>query len=282
MNDDKSSLAPANAGYEQRPLSVIEYAARSGATPDQLQVMLELQVKADNHQLELMREKRRMDEEDRKRDALLAYRRDFATFRGKNIIIAKDKHVDRGRAGSFNQAEYHAIAQQISPALAECGFSFRHDQEFGTRTWPTPENPNNIIPWVTVTCFLEHKDGHFESLKLEGPMGDQSANTEVQNMQLTASYLKRQSLLAITGTATGGEDDENGMRSDRGDRGRPMPEQNAEFERIRQEGRDASMGGMKPLTEWWQGLSPAARKMMDPEFGSMRKAAALIDKGGIK
>ena len=193
MNDDKSSLAPANAGYEQRPLSVIEYAARSGATPDQLQVMLELQVKADNHQLELMREKRRMDEEDRKRDALLAYRRDFATFRGKNIIIAKDKHVDRGRAGSFNQAEYHAIAQQISPALAECGFSFRHDQEFGTRTWPTPENPNNIIPWVTVTCFLEHKDGHFESLKLEGPMGDQSANTEVQNMQLTASYLKRQS-----------------------------------------------------------------------------------------
>jgi hypothetical protein len=276
MNDEKSSLAPVNAGHEQRPLSVIEYAAKSGATPEQLQTMLELQVRADNHQLELMREKRRMDEEDRKRDALLAYRRDFATFRGKNIIIAKDKHVDRGRAGSFNQAEYHAIAQQISPALAESGFSFRHDQEFGTRTWPTPENPNNVIPWVTVVCFLEHKDGHFESLKLEGPMGDQSANTDVQNMQLTASYLKRQSLLAITGTATGGEDDETRMRNDRG---RAGPAQDAEFERIRQEGRDAALAGMKPLTEWWQGLSPAARKLMDPEFGAMRKAAAQVDRG---
>lgn len=280
MKDDKSLPAPVNEGG--RPLSVIEYAAKSGATPEQLQTMLELQVRADNHQLELMREKRRMDEEDRKRDALLAFRRDFTLFRGKNIVIAKDKHVDRGRAGSFNQAEYHAIAQQISPALSEFGFSFRHGQDFGTRTWPTPENPNNVIPWVTVTCYLEHKDGHFESLKLEGPMGDQSANTEVQNMQLTASYLKRQSLLAITGTATGGEDDENDMRNTRGDRGRPAPVQDAEFERILQDGRDSSLLGMKPLTAWWQGLSPAARKMMDPEFGSLRKAAALVDKGGAK
>jgi hypothetical protein len=116
-------------------------------------------------------------------------------------------------------------------------------------------------------------------------MGDQTANTEVQNMQLTASYLKRQSLLAITGTATGGEDDENGMRDtrdDRGDRGRAMPEQDAEFERIQQAGRDASLLGMKPLTEWWQGLSPAAKGLMNSSFGAMRKAATLVDKGGAK
>ncbi len=276
MKDEKSLTAPANAGGA---LSVIEYAARSGATPEQLQTMLELQVRADNHQLELMREKRRMDEEDRKAAALLAFRRDFATFRGKNIVIAKEKHVDRGRAGSFNQAEYHAIAQQISPALSECGFSFRHDQRFGTKIWPTAENPGETIPWVTVTCFLEHRDGHFETLELEGPMGDQSANTDVQNMQLTASYLKRQSLLAITGTATGGEDDENGMRKNNAQN---VGAYQAQDEELLLAGRNAAMSGMAALTEWWGKLDRNQQKAMNSDFGSMRKAAAMADKGGAK
>ena len=52
------------------------------------------------------------------------------------------------------------------------------------------------------------------SAELEGPPGELSVNTPTQNMQTTASYLKRQSLLAITGTATGGEDDEAKMRKD--------------------------------------------------------------------
>lgn len=277
MKDEKSLAAPANTGGA---ISVIEYAARSGATPEQLQAMLELQVRADNHQLELMREKRRMDEEDRKAAALLAFRRDFAAFRGKNIVIAKDKHVDRGRAGSFNQAEYHSIAQQLSPALSECGFSFRHDQRFGTKVWPLPDNPNNTVPWVTVVCFLEHRDGHFETLELEGPMGDQSANTDVQNMQLTASYLKRQSLLAITGTATGGEDDENGMRSRRAQNVDAYQE-SGDAELI-QAGREAALQGMKPLTEWWGKLDRHQQKRLSPEFGSMRKAAAMADSGGGK
>lgn len=215
MNDQAMALQPGPVEMlqpQQRPLTVIEAAIRSGATPDQLERLLDLQVRADNHQLELMREKRRMDEEDRKSAAVLAYRRDFALFRGENIVVPKDKFVDRGRAGSFNQAEFHSIANMLSPALSACGFSFRHDQRFGPKLWPTVENPNNQVGWVWVTCYLEHKDGHVETLELEGPEGDQSANTPVQNMQLTASYLKRQSLLAITGTATGGEDDENGMR----------------------------------------------------------------------
>jgi len=213
----RSAVQAASAAVQQaqRPLTVIEHAIRSGASPDQLQTLLELQVRADNHQLEMMREKRRMDEEDRKAAALLAFRRDFAAFRGENIVVEKNKHVDRGRAGSFMQAEYHSIAKLLSPALSKHGFSFRHDQKFGPKPWPLPDNPGNVVSWVWVTCFLEHKDGHVETLELEGPEGDQSANTPVQNMQLTASYLKRQSLLAITGTATGGEDDEAAMRGRR-------------------------------------------------------------------
>lgn len=265
----------------QRPLTIVESAARSGATPEQLVQLFQLQRDADNHQLELMREKRRMDEEDRKRAAELAFRADFSGFRGENIIAPKNKYVDRGRAGSFMQAEYHGIAQLLSPALSKHGFSFRHDQKFGAKPWPLPDNPNNVIGWVWVTCYLEHKDGHVETLELEGPVGDQSANTAVQNMQLTASYLKRQSLLAITGTATGGEDDENSMR---GKFNRREPDADAgdpdEVDALLDVGREKSTQGMAALTAWWGALTEPQRKALTPEFAGLRKAARQFDEGG--
>ena len=258
----------------RRELSVIEHAVRSGATPEQLQSLLELQVRADNHQLEMMREKRRMDEEDRVAAAILAFRRDFAAFRGENNIISKDKMVDRGRAGSFMQAEYHSVATKLSPALSRHGFSFRHDQKFGVRDWPTAENPGAKIGWVTVTCYLEHKDGHAEVLTLEGPEGDQSANTAVQNMQLTASYLKRQSLLAITGTATGGEDDEGKLRG-RGAKEEAAPEDDGAL----QAGRDAAMTGMAALTAWWGTLTNKQRGTYSKDFTQLRRVAQQADQG---
>lgn len=288
MNDQAMALQPGPIEVQQpqqRPLTVIEAAIRSGATPDQLERLLDLQVRADNHQLELMREKRRMDEEDRKSAAVLAYRRDFALFRGRNIVVPKDKFVDRGRAGSFNQAEFHSIANMLSPALSECGFSFRHDQRFGPKLWPTAENPNNQVGWVWVTCYLEHKDGHVETLELEGPEGDQSANTPVQNMQLTASYLKRQSLLAITGTATGGEDDENGMRNRNAGRQQREDQQQgnpAEYEAVLTAGGMAAAGGMKSLTAWWGALTAKQRADLSPEFPGMRKVAQQADKQGAQ
>lgn len=280
----RSAVQAASAAVQQaqRPLTVIEHAIRSGASPDQLQTLLELQVRADNHQLEMMREKRRMDEEDRKAAALLAFRRDFAAFRGENIVVEKNKHVDRGRAGSFMQAEYHSIAKLLSPALSKHGFSFRHDQKFGPKPWPLPDNPGNVVGWVWVTCFLEHKDGHVETLELEGPEGDQSANTPVQNMQLTASYLKRQSLLAITGTATGGEDDENGMRGKRRTQQQDEGENGGTDDALLDAGRDEAMKGMKALTAWWGGLTAKQRSAMNGEFGALRRGAMQADQGGAQ
>jgi hypothetical protein len=281
----RSAVQAASAAIPQQPLSVIEQAIRTGATADQLERLLQLQVQADHHRLDLMREKRRMDEEDRKAAALLSFRRDFAAFRGENIVVAKNKHVDRGRAGSFMQAEYHSIAQLLSPALSRHGFGFRHDQKFGPKPWPLADNPGNVVGWVWVTCFLEHKDGHVETLELEGPEGDQSANTPVQNMQLTASYLKRQSLLAITGTATGGEDDESAMRNKQ----RRPAQQSAgddqsadDGDALLDAGRDQAMRGMKALTAWWGGLTAKQRSAMNGAFGALRRGAMQADQGGAQ
>ena len=264
------------AALPQYQLSAVEHAIRSGATPEQLERVLELQVRADNHKLEMMREKRRMDDDDRKSAALLAYRRDVSGFRGENIIIAKDKHVDRGRAGSFMQAEYHSVAKMLSPALSKHGFSFRHDQKFGPKPWPLADNPANVVGWVWVTCFLEHKDGHAETLELEGPEGDQSANTPVQNMQLTASYLKRQSLLAITGTATGGEDDENKMRGDL--HGDETPSAAAALPAdVLAAGRAAAALGMAELSKWFGAIGADLRTACAPYSRELKSAAKQAD-----
>jgi hypothetical protein len=177
---------------DNSPAGMMMAALQSGASLDHIEKMMDLQLRWE------------------KREAEKAFRVDFAAFRGANIIIPKSKYVDRGRAGSFHQAEYDEVCRRISPALSEHGLSFRHDQKFGSRKWTT-DGVESDVPWVYVTCYLEHKSGHAETLTLEGPPGDLSANTATQNMQVTASYLKRQSLLAITGTATGGEDDENKM-----------------------------------------------------------------------
>jgi len=266
------------AAPAQRPLTVIEHMIRSGASPDQLERALELQVRADNHQLELMREKRRMDEEDRKGAALLAFRRDFAAFRGANVIVPKNKHVNRGKAGSFDQAEFDTICRMLSPALSANRFSFRHDQKFGIKEFPTADDPANRVGWVWVTCYMEHSDGHTETLDLEGPTGDQSANTPVQNMQLTASYLKRQSLLAITGTATGGEDDENAMRR-KSARSEPAGDDGEEDgdDALLQAGRDASLAGTTALNKWWGALDGKQRNAMTGDFAGLRRAARTAE-----
>jgi hypothetical protein len=277
---ERQEVQPQALAAQQQParqLSVVEYAMQNGASPADVKALVELQIQMDNHKLAMLKQQDERERVQRLEARELAFREAFAAFRGENIIAPRSKHVDRGRAGSFNQAEFEGICRLLSPALSRHGFGFRHDQKFSTKEWPTPENPNAVSGWVWVTCYLEHRGGHTETLVLEGPPDDQSANTPVQNMQCTASYLKRQSLLAITGTATGGEDDENRTRrrgtEPAGDQGADVPAS------LLDEGREEALKGMAALTDWWRARSAREQKDLQSHYGAMRSAAAKVDKG---
>lgn len=267
---------------QPRQLTVIQHAISTGATPAELREILALQVTLDEHELKVMRERRAMAEEDRKAAGVLAFRRDFAALCGENIVVPKSKFVDRGKAGSFMQAEFGSICNLLSPALSRHGFSFRHDVVFGSRLWTT-DGVENSVGWVYVTCFLEHRDGHFEKLDLEGPPGDLHANTVVQNMQATASYLKRQSLLAITGTATEDEDNENdmgaGTKLPKAQRRAPDADSQVAIDALIAAGQEKATQGMDVLNKWWGSLTEAQRKSITPDFGGMRQAARKFDEG---
>lgn len=254
-----------------RQLSVVEYAMQNGASAADVRALVELQIQMDNHKLAMLKQQDERDREERNRLAVLAFRRDFAAFRGENIIVPKSKEVDRGKAGAFMQAEYHTAANLLSPALSKHGFSFRHKPVFGSKPWTT-DGVLNDVPWVYVTCYLEHRDGHSETIDLEGPPGDATANTPVQNMQVTASYLKRQSLLAITGTATGGEDDENAMR-----RKSTSSDGKALDEDLLDEARSKAHEGWKSLQKWWEALDAKKRESIMGEFKSLKDAATKAD-----
>lgn len=255
VEQESAKQLPVATLPETSPAGMMLAAMSRGASLEQVEKMMDLQERWE------------------KREAEKDFRDSFAAFRGENIIIPKTKFVDRGRAGSFSQAEYDEVCTRLSPALSKHGFSFRHDQKFGSRRWMT-DGVENDTPWVYVTCYLEHKSGHSEVLELDGPPGELSANTPVQNMQVTASFFKRQSLLAITGTATGGEDDENRMRkSDGGDQNVDA----GQFDELITAGRNASMEGMQALTAWWAKLDAKQQKELSADFGEMRKAARLAD-----
>lgn len=273
-------------GTVLNPQALIDMAMANGQPNlDQLERLLNLQQKWQEGEREQQRYEDARTREREEREAELSFRRDLVKFRGKNVVVPKTKFVDRGKAGSFMQAEFDRVCSMLSPALADCNFSFRHDQRFGVKEWPAdgsnPAVPAGTIlqlPWCYVTCFLEHADGHSERLNLDGPPGDDTANTPVQNMQKTASMLKRLSLLAITGTATGGEDEESQARAKAAAESR----QESELEALRAEGQDKAMGGMDSLLAWWRTVSSKHRNLLSPDYPKWRRAAETADKNGKK
>lgn len=264
--EQKAAQLPAVAAVPAEaasPFRAVELAVERGMP---LEVIEKLIGAAER--MEAMRERERL------RQAELAFRRDYAGFKGENVVIPKTKTVNRAGAGSFDQAEFNWVCGLLAPPLSKHGFGFRHDMRFEARQFdPTEHNPSGLCPWVYVTCYLEHADGHSEKLALDGPAADLQANTPVQNMQATASYLKRQSLLAITGTATADEDNEGRM-----ERKQIESAKQGEFERLLGELRAAAVDGSEALTKKWGQLSPHERTLMSREFGKLKKDAAAADR----
>jgi hypothetical protein len=213
---EAAPAAMAQAAVPAGPVTVedvIARAAMAGVPPEQMQALLAVA----ERMLALQVEQRKHAAAEQKRLNELAFRRAFLGFRKLNIIIPKTKEVkqtskDESKAApSFWQAEFDVVCKMLTPGLSDNGLTIRHDEVFGFKAWPTTEDPNNQIPWVYVTCYLDHVDGHTEKLQLEGPPDTSGRKTPMQEMQSSGSYMKRQSMLAITGTATGGEDSEYRM-----------------------------------------------------------------------
>lgn len=175
------------------PHAAVYLATERGADPS---VMREL--------IQLAREHDALIEARRARAAEAAFVKALTLFKAEPPRIKKTSRVNfapknGGQVVDYMYANLDSVVSAVIPALSAHGLSHRWmpKQEFMTG--------GKIL--VTVTCVLQHVDGHSIESTLFGMPDESGMKNPVQAIQSTISSLERYTLLAILGLSTGDDDD---------------------------------------------------------------------------
>lgn len=126
--------------------------------------------------------------------ARLAYEASFAQFKRTAPRLKKTKHVQFNKTDYWH-AELDKICDLLIPALGAVGITHRYEIE-----------PKEGM--IYVTCVLTHEDGHSQRTTLFGLPDDSGAKNKIQAVGSAVTYLERYTLLAATGLATEGQDND--------------------------------------------------------------------------
>lgn len=157
-------------------LGMIEAMVSRGGDLSNLDKMLDLQIKWEAN------------------EARKAFVAAMAAFKAEPMEILKRKLVEFNGV-SYRHAELSDATDVIVPAMGRHGLSHR---------WEVKQAGNDI----TVTCTITHNLGHSESVNLTAQPDDSGKKNKIQQVASTISYLERYTLLAATGMATKGMDDD--------------------------------------------------------------------------
>lgn len=189
------AAAPADEAAP-RSLAVVDYAIKSGATPEQLLQLFQLQVKADEHQLNLMAQRRIWDREDAAERAKREYDEALVRFKEQCPNVARLKDIKEGPRAGAKHADLDAVVDTATKHLSANGF---------TCTWRIVDDSKE---WITVEARLQHKGGHFETVRFSGPPDTSGAKNQIQSRKSAVSYLERITMLLVCGLAEKDADDD--------------------------------------------------------------------------
>lgn len=134
-----------------------------------------------------------------KENARKAFLDAMAQFRANAPELDKNCTVDftnkDGRRTHYKHADLEEVSIPIGRVMGPLGLSFRFDVK--------QEGPR-----IFVTTILQHSGGHSEQLTLNGAPDDSGNKNSIQAVGSTITYLERYGLLAITGMAVKGQDDD--------------------------------------------------------------------------
>ena len=135
-----------------------------------------------------------------KEAARKAYLDAMAQFRANAPTLHKNCTVDftsaKGRT-HYKHADLEEVSGPIGRVMGPLGLSFRWE-------------PKQIGARIHVTTILQHAAGHSEQLTLDGAPDDSGNKNNIQQLGSTITYLQRYGLLAITGMAVRGQDNDGG------------------------------------------------------------------------
>lgn len=128
-------------------------------------------------------------------EAKKAYVAAMNEFKADPPSLYKDKTVKAGSA-TYSHVSLELATHIIGQALVKHGLSHRWETQYGDDGG------------VEVSCIITHELGHSERSTLRAPADNSGSKNSVQAIGSTVTYLQRYTLLAITGLAVKGQDDD--------------------------------------------------------------------------
>lgn len=150
--------------------------------------------------------KQMMDLRDREeaRNAKLAFTRAVAAAKAELRPIMKTREVDYTPQGksrvNYRHEDLAGIEEQVTPILTKHGLSYTYESDNG------PDKP------ITVTCVLEHIDGHATRTPLSAGADTSGGKNSLQAIASAVTYLQRYTLKLALGLSVSHDDD--GRKSD--------------------------------------------------------------------
>ena len=133
------------------------------------------------------------------KEARKAFFKAMSKFQGMCPVIKKKKdgqtfkNAQGQKTVGYKYAPMGDILIQVGKLITKCGLSYRFEQT---------EDQNRI----SITCIVNHLDGHSELVKMTGERGNNSYISSAQNSAATVTYLSRYTFLGSFGIATADED----------------------------------------------------------------------------
>src|SRR5262245_17280165 len=169
MNERTEENLPA---LPSTPMEMIARAVAMGADPTTLERLLAMQERYEAN------------------EARKAFKKAISAARGKIKPIFKNREANIGPGRRQPYEDLAEIERSVVPILSDYGLSYRF------RTQVIDKDT------IVVTCFVEHRDGHFEDSALPGGPDTSGSKSALQAIGSTVPYLKRQTLKAALGLST--------------------------------------------------------------------------------
>lgn len=155
------------------PMGMLQTAVDKGASLEQMQQLMDLQERWEAN------------------EARKAYVVAMNDFKANPPTIRKNKHVEYN---NYDHATLDHVVRVIGEAMSKHALSFR---------WDTEQNGS-----IKVSCIVTHALGHSERVSLQAEADNSGKKNSIQAIASTVTYLERYTLLAVTGLAAQGIDDD--------------------------------------------------------------------------
>lgn len=171
----------------EEPMSLIQWAIVNNASADQVERLFDLQL--------------RLEAEKSRRE----YNEAMAQFKRNPPTITKNVQKKAGNM-ELHYASLDNVVDTLTQALSAVGI--RHE-------WKVKQDQ----AMIAVTCILSHIAGHREETTISAVADNSGSKNSIQAIASTVTYLQRYTLLAATGMAAAGTDNDGGAAA-----GPAMPE----------------------------------------------------------